>query len=78
MELLLLFFGFSVSLPFAPSLNRAASLTSGSVQYLICDTDVDIMGCLCQIAAGVTATVFSMCASIQCVLHWLQVEFLHF
>lgn len=78
MELLLLFVGFSVSLPFAPSLNRATSLTIASVQYPICDTDVDIMGCLCQIAAAVTARVFTMCAGIQRVLHWLQDEFLHF
>lgn len=78
MELLLLFVGCSVSSPFAPSRDGAASLTIGSVQYLICDTDVDKMGCLCQIAAAVTARVFSVCASIQCVLHWLQDGFLHF
>lgn len=68
MELLLLLVVFPVSLPFATSLNGAASLTVGSVQYLICDTDVDITGCLCQVAAAVTARVFSMCASIQRVL----------
>lgn len=77
LELLLLFIGFSVSLPCAPLVDRTAYLMSGSVQYLICDTDVDIMGCLCQIAGAVTGRVFSMCASIQCILHWVQDEALH-
>lgn len=77
MELLLLFNGFSVSCC-APLLHRAASLTRGSVWYLIRDTDMDITGCLCQIAAAATARVFSMRVSIQCVLHWVQDEFLHF
>ena len=62
----------------APSLNGAASLAGGSVQCLISNTGVEIMGSLCQVAAAVTARLFSMCAGIQSVLHWLQDGFLHF
>lgn len=75
LELLLLTTGFSFSLPCAPSLDRAASVMSGSVQYLICDTDVDVVGCLCQIAGAVTGRVFSMCASIQCICTGCKMKF---